>query len=435
MLRLPSGFRDLAPPLSYLYEEVMDTIRRYFRIYGFQPLYTPHLELWEVLKGKYGEEAEKLLIWRFQDVWSNEWYALRYDHTVPLVRHFISRQYSLPFKRYTIGSVFRHERPQKGRFREFIQADADIIGTAYPEADAELLNMIVDVMSSLGFENKFHIKLNDRRIIEGILREQFKTKDPLRVFRVIDKLDKIGEAGVSMELAQLMGENSARKLLSMLLELKGEPGKVIPLLSERIGQISRAREGLLFLEEMIEYIDPSKKKYITFSLDLVRGLDYYTGPIWEIIIPEAKLGSVGGGGRYDELVGLYKNEKIPATGTSFGVDRIVEAKIELDLISGARKIPLVCIITIKREIFKHAWNLANRLRAEGIPVIIDLLRRKLSKQKEYAKKVGAKILVFVGDKEIQSGRFVVIVGNDRYEVENEKLIGFIKKMLNGRECE
>ena len=129
----------------------MDTIRRYFRIYGFQPLYTPHLELWEVLKGKYGEEAEKLLIWRFQDVWSNEWYALRYDHTVPLVRHFISRQYSLPFKRYTIGSVFRHERAQRGRFREFVQADADIIGSPYPEADAELVNMVCDIMERLGF--------------------------------------------------------------------------------------------------------------------------------------------------------------------------------------------------------------------------------------------------------------------------------------------
>jgi len=428
-MRLPSGFRDIPPEIARIYEDVLERMQRIFRLYGFEPLYTPHLELWETLKGKYGEEAEGMLIWRFEDVWSKEWYALRYDHTVPLARHFGSASYPIPFKRYTIGSVFRHERAQKGRFREFIQADADIVGSPYPEADAELINMVADVMTGIGFSD-FKIKLSDRRILTGILRERFGIIDQLDIFRAIDKLDKIGRNGVKRELEKYMPSEKAAEILE-IVSLSGDISSCLRRVeAEYENPLTIA--GVEHLREMERYILPRAAKYVEVSLELVRGLDYYTGPVWEVVLEGISIGSVGGGGRYDSLLGLYAKKEVPATGTSFGVDRLVEAGIELGIYQKCKP-PAVHIICMSPQAHHYAWRIADSLRRSGIPTEVDLMRRKQSKQREYARKRGARVLVFVGERELRENKLTIYCDGERVELPEEEAKETIARLLAGSE--
>ena len=424
-MRLPSGFRDISSNMAILYETVLDKIKKVFRLYGFEPLYTPHLELWETLRGKYGDEAEKLLIWRFEDVWSKEWYALRYDHTVPLARHFSSASYALPFKRYTIGSVFRHERPQRGRFREFMQADADIVGSPYPEADAELINLVYDTMCVLGF-SEFKILLSDRRILTGILRSKFGIKDELAVFRAIDKLDKIGRDGVRKELERYLPSSYVEEILE-IISISGSLDECLKKLESEFSN-SLSSLGIEHLREMSRYILERAKRNVEFSLELVRGLDYYTGPVWEVIVEGIAIGSVGGGGRYDELLRIYTKMDVPATGTSFGIDRLIESGIQAGIFNIASP-PKVFIISMLPDAYSYAWSIAYELRASGIPTELDLMRRKHSKQREYAKKKGGAVFVFVGKKEIENKTLAIFYEGERHEMPKNDAVKFICRLL------
>ncbi|MEX0567789.1 MAG: histidine--tRNA ligase [Candidatus Njordarchaeota archaeon] len=424
-MKLPSGFRDLPPKIALIYEDIVEKMKKIFRLYGFEPLYTPHLELWDTLKGKYGDEAENLLIWRFQDIWSKVWYALRYDHTVPLARHFASMSYSLPFKRYTIGNVFRHERAQKGRFREFVQADVDIIGSPNPEADAELINLIVDVMKAIGF-GEFKIKISDRRILTGILRQHFDIKDELSVFRAIDKLDKIGKDGVLKELSNFVSRENALRIL----EISSISGRITGVMKELETKYDNdlTIEGIEHLKQIEKYLNPTTLKYIECSLDLVRGLDYYTGPVWEVLLESIRIGSIGGGGRYDKLLGIYTKNPLPATGTSFGIDRIIEACLELGIYREDLVATKACVIYLSRAVFKYAWDLAYKLRAEGISTEIDLMNRKQAKQREYARKKKIPILIFIGEKEIKQNKITIYHNGQRYEAPFEKARDLIRDL-------
>jgi len=423
---LPSGFRDLEPRLARVYEHVVDTLRNVFRKYGFEPLYTPHLEYWDVLKGKYGEEAESLLIWRFEDIWSGEWYALRYDHTVPLARHVASKKYTLPFKRYTIGNVFRHERPQRGRFREFLQADIDIVGSPYPEADAEILNVVVESMESLGFRD-YIVKISDRRILSGVLRYDFGVKDEIPIFRIIDKLDKIGLEGVKKELLERMDRKAVKKLVDIINIKKPIDGALAELNDRFENPISQ--EGIHHLEEIEPFLSPLAKRRVILSLELARGLDYYTGPIWEVIVENAGVGSVGGGGRYDNLIGIYSKEQIPATGSSFGVDRIVEVGLQKEVFRINVSSTKVFVVAIDREVFREAWSFAQTLRNAGIPTEVDLMRRKLSKQREYAKKKDIPILVFIGKKEVKEKKVTIYTQGIRLEIDLKDALDKVKELI------
>ena len=424
-MRIPSGFRDVTPELARVYEEVIEKIRRVFRLYGFEPLYTPHLELWETLKGKYGDEAEKLLIWRFEDVWSKEWYALRYDHTVPLARHLAASSYPLPFKRYTIGNVFRHERAQRGRFREFMQADADIVGSPYPEADAELINLVYDTMCMLGF-NKFKILLSDRRILTGILRSRFGIKDELAVFRAIDKLDKIGRDGVRRELERYLPSRYVEEILE-IISISGSLDECLKKLESEFSN-SLSSLGIEHLKEMSRYILERAGRNVEFSLELVRGLDYYTGPVWEVIVEGMAIGSVGGGGRYDELLRLYTKMDVPATGTSFGIDRLIESGIQAGIFNMTPH-PKVFIISMLPDAYSYAWSIAYELRGSGIPTELDLMRRKHSKQREYARKRGGAVFVFVGKKEIENKTLTIYYEGERREIPKNEVVEFICRLL------
>ena len=292
------GFRDFLPIEAKKRQFVIDTLKKVFESYGFEPLETPALEYEEILMGKYGEEGDKLM-YRFEDNGKRK-VALRYDQTVPLAR--VVAQYqnelSMPFKRYQIQNVWRADNTQKGRYREFLQCDADIVGSSSPLSDAETITVAAKSLKKLGFKN-FKILINDRKLLSNISTKSL---------TILDKLDKIGEENVRKELKEA-GESE--NLIDQAKAFKASVN-----LTEIKDQVSK----LGVSEDLIE-----------FKPTLVRGLNYYTGIIYEIEIEGYSAGSVCGGGRYDNLIGTFAGRQIPAVGFAFGFDRLMEAMEELKL--------------------------------------------------------------------------------------------------------
>ncbi len=428
-LKPPSGFRDFEPKDMILRKRVISALENIFLRYGYDPIETPVLEHWEVFEGKYGKEAETKLMYKFKDPWSDKWFALRFDLTVPMARFFSLKHPSLPFKRYHIGRVWRHERPQKGRYREFWQADADIVGSPYPEADAELLELSIDAMLKLGFKN-FVIKLNDRRILRGIFEEKLALKNDIEIYRVIDKLDKIGYDGVRVELNKL-GLN--KRAVDKILEIISREYNVTDNINELIDEFSgntNVEKGVSHILDIVNVLG-FKRKYVTFSLNLVRGLDYYTGPVWEIVIKDIGIGSVAGGGRYDDLIEKYAGTSYPATGTSFGVERLIDAG-KLTGIFKTDKITFteIYVLSMSTKTFKISWEIARELRAKGFFVRVDLMRRSERKQREYASKKEIPILLIIGEKELSTNSVTIYVRKtgERLTIARDELIEFLRKL-------
>ena len=400
--RPPRGFRDFTPDIMILRKQLLSKLETVFQRYGFDPIDTPAVEYWETLAGKYGEEAESRLIWRFRDPWSNKDYALRYDLTVPLARFISNHQdLPLPFKRYHIGPVWRHEEPQKGRYREFYQCDADIVGSPYPEADAEIVNLTVDALAVLGFEKGYRVRLNDRRLLRGIYEEELQIEDPLPVYRAVDKLDKIGLEGVRRELDKLgLEENKILKIIE-LLNLRGHPEELISLISRKYQGNKDVESALDHLSQILDLVNTPG--FVELDLSLVRGLDYYTGPIVEVVLDKPRIGSVAGGGRYDNLIQLFLGKQMPATGVSIGIERIIDAGLELGIYRLARKtITQAQVIVLDQAYYKYAWKVANLLRTLGVNTRIDLSRAKERTQRKKALRQGIQYLVFIGKKEAES---------------------------------
>ncbi|MEM5820981.1 MAG: histidine--tRNA ligase, partial [Candidatus Aenigmatarchaeota archaeon] len=326
----PKGFRDFPPEVEILRKKVFSKIERIFQKYGFDPIETPIVEKFETLAGKYGEEVENKLIWRFKLPYSDKEFGLRYDLTVPLARFVARFRPKLPFKRYHIGRVFRYEEPQKGRYREFWQCDVDIVGSNSILADVEILSVVIDVFESFGFKN-YTIKLNDRRILKGIFEESLGIRDDntlLKIYRTIDKLDKIGKEKVLEELKSLKLSEQNLKKVEELLETSEMKNEEILEFLKKFNQ-KNVSEGLNSLEKILEYVKNSER--IKIDLSLVRGLDYYTAMIFEAIVNEPKIGSLAGGGRYDNLIGIFIDKSIPAVGGSIGIERLIDAGLELGI--------------------------------------------------------------------------------------------------------
>ncbi|MEB2836505.1 MAG: histidine--tRNA ligase [Desulfurococcales archaeon] len=404
-VRPPRGFRDFTPDIMILRKDLIARLERVFRRYGYDPIDTPALEYWETLAGKYGEEAENRLIWRFEDPWSGREYALRYDLTVPLARFIAShRDITLPFKRYHIGPVWRHEEPQRGRYREFYQCDADIVGSPYPEADAEIVNLAVDALKALGFEEGFEVRINDRRLLRGIYEVDLGVSDPTPLYRVIDKLDKIGVEGVRKELERLgLAQGIVEKVLS-LITIKLPLHEGIAEIRSRYGGNANNHiiEALDHLDEMASYIKSDAN--IVLDMSLVRGLDYYTGPIVEVVLREPRIGSVAGGGRYDNLIGIFLGRSIPATGVSIGIERIIDAGLELGIYNlSKRTYTQVQVIVLDRSSYSYAWRVADKIRNLGYNVSIDLARLSEKAQRKKARRLGIKVLAYIGAQEERSG--------------------------------
>ncbi|MEX2007476.1 MAG: histidine--tRNA ligase, partial [Candidatus Levyibacteriota bacterium] len=374
------GFRDFLPKEAKKRQYVIDKIRGVFESYGFEPLETPALEYAEVLKGKYGEEEK--LIYDFKTRGGDE-VALRYDQTVPLAR--VVAQYGstsspqgqpllpTPFKRYQIQNVWRGENPQKGRFREFLQCDADIVGTSSLVADAEIIALVFAIYEALGLE--VTIKINDRKNLENLDK---------KIISAIDKLGKIGESAVLSEMIEKGVSNSEAK--EILSTLSNKP------------QTDDIKMIFEFLKEMS--LDISKVRY---EPTLARGLDYYTGIIFETVIDDS-VNSLCSGGRYDNLIGTFAGRDIPAVGFGLGFDRTIEVLEEKNLLADLESTAKVLVTVFSMELGEESIKVANELRNKGINTELWLdAESKLDKQLKYASLKNIPYVVIIGPEEAKNG--------------------------------
>lgn len=419
--RLPKGMRDFLPQEMIKREYVFGIVREVFHLYGFEPLQTPVLELTETLLGKYGEDADKL-IFNAQHPGGKEELSLRYDLTVPLAR--VVAQYqndiTIPFKRYQLSPVWRAERPQKGRYREFYQCDADIVGVAGMSADAEIIGLIVTALRRLGFE-RFSVKINNRKLLTAIGQYAGVQGEPLaELYRSIDKFDKIGADGVREELVKRGLPSDVVTRVMELIQVEVPEGEKLDYLAEVLGNAPGAAEGLDELRDLIDHLNNAEvsSEFYAFDFTMVRGLSYYTGPIYETIITEPNLGSVTGGGRYDDLVGLFRGESLPTTGTSLGIERIIDLMDILNLypeqIGGTVVQVLVTIFSPETQ--KEAEKLAAELRRVNIRTELYMLDRQIGRQIGYADKKGIPLVALLGADEIAAGVVKFKRLKDGYEV-------------------
>lgn len=385
------GFRDFLPEEAIKRQYVIDKLRTVFERYGFEPLETPALEYSSILLGRYGEEADKL-IYQFKDRGGRS-VALRYDQTVPLAR--VVAQYKndlpIPFKCYQIQPVWRADKPQAGRFREFLQCDADIVGTKSLLADAEIIVLAAKSLENLGIKN-FQILINDRRSIFDILADAGITqnwKKKFSIIRSLDKLEKIQEKGVKKELIKKgLSREQASNLLKRIQE--AQPSKSLNQIRN-----SLKRFGL------------SENK-IVIAPTLARGLDYYTGMIFEVQINGYSKGSVAGGGRYDTLIGFFTEKYLPAVGFSFGFDRLVEAMEQLKLFPSKKTPAQVLVTAFSPELLEESIKLTSILRS--IEVNTDLYpdpEAKLDKQLKYADRKGISYAIIIGPDEVKNKQVTI----------------------------
>ena len=433
---VPRGMRDILPEQMIRRQYVIDVIRDVFEEFGFEPLQTPALELSEVLTGKYGPDAEKL-IYQAGHAGGREDLSLRYDLSVPLCRVVAMHpQLPKPFKRYQIDPVWRAERPQKGRYRQFFQCDADTVGTESMLADAENVTLIYQVLTRLGFE-QFEININDRKLITGI--GQFAGVPDAQLgglYRSIDKLDKIGLAGVRDELAANQIPEPVIEKLLPLLQIEGDTATVLNALSEQLGDSEVTREGIAELEELNGYLTTLgvPDEFYRINVSMVRGLEYYTGPIYETVVEEPKIGSITGGGRYDELIGSFSRQGYPATGTSFGIERIIDVMEEFDMFPAAvgKTVTQVLVTVFDAELVQESLKLATLLRQDGIRTEVYCRSTRLSTQIKYADTKGIPYAVILGSDEVEAGTVAIrdLASREQQIVPREELVECIQGWIN-----
>lgn len=435
----PKGMKDFGPEEMVIREYVIQTIKKIFEAYGFETIETPALEDLELLTAKSGEEVAKQ-IFRIESEKERK-LGLRFDLTVPLARFIANNpQLPKPFKRYAIAPVWRYEEPQAGRLRQFYQADVDICGSSSMEADVECIACAVDCLKALGFKD-LKVRINNRKVLEAFV-EIVKEKIPeeakiefgsLEVFRAIDKLGKIGVEGVKEELKKI---GMPRKQIEELLDIVSLNGKYEEVLKKGEELLKNKQKGKEGIEELRQIYEISKfygiSELLVLDFSLARGLDYYTGPIFEIEIKGGKIGSIAGGGRYDNLIELYGGKPTPATGISLGIERIIEIlKNEIKVKLPRTKVK-VFVVNVEESVKKEAIEIADILRKKGIPTQVDLMNRSLTKQLEYADSLGIPFVVIVGRKEVEKKKFKLKDMNKKTEKEMElkEIIKEVGEKLN-----
>lgn len=415
---LLGGFKDYLPEVMIFRQGVFDTIRRTFELFGFLPLETPGLERSSVLGTD--KDEFKMEVYRFNDGanGSGQDVTLRFDLTVPLSRVIAANPELIkPFKRYQCGSVWRKESPQAGRFREFTQFDADIVGSDSIVSDTEIIVLMNQTLTNLGIED-FEIRFNNRKILNGLPEAaSFDSSKASDVFRILDKLDKIGLEGVLEELqrkpssqfdetAIAIEENSASKI-RQFLGLSGRNQELLAKAKDFFQGVSVAEKGIAECEEIMKNLINLNipEKNWRFDLSVARGLGYYTGPVFETTLTKLpEIGSVFSGGRYDDLVARYTGEKIPAVGASVGVDRLIAALEKLGKIEKKKSTAKIIIAVLGDEFNLNALQLANKLRATGINTEIYLGRGLLREQIIYAAKREIPFMVICGEDEKKVGK-------------------------------
>ncbi|MCA6393984.1 MAG: histidine--tRNA ligase [Cytophagales bacterium] len=427
---IPKGTRDFGPAQMAKRQFILDNIRKVFQKYGFQPLETPTMENLSTLTGKYGEEGDQLLFkvlnsgdylkdvdssmletrnskLLIQDISEK---GLRYDLTVPFARYVVMNrgEIAFPFKRYQIQPVWRADRPQKGRYREFYQCDADVVGTDSLVCEAEIVLMIKEVFKSLGIKD-FTIKINHRAILSG-LAELTGSQNESSLFVAIDKLDKIGEEKVKEELRSRGFEDKGIDSVFAILNFKGSTQQKIDFLKSKFSNSENGKKGIADFEEVLSLLQSygATEQHVEFDISLARGLSYYTGCIFEVKINNVAIGSVSGGGRYDNLTGVFGLPDVSGVGISFGVDRLYDAMEELKLFPKEAQVSSnVMLAHFDDATLRYSLNVANQLRESGISTEVYPDVTKLKKQLDYANRKEIPFVVVVGTDEMKDGMLTV----------------------------
>lgn len=440
---LPKGTRDFGPAVMAKRQFILNNIRAVFERFGFQPLETPAMENLSTLTGKYGDEGDQLL---FKILNSGDFLkdvettkletknsklitldisekGLRYDLTVPFARFVVMNrnEISFPFKRYQIQPVWRADRPQKGRYREFYQCDADVVGTNSLICEAEIILMIKEAFKSLGIK-EYTIKVNHRGILSGIAESIGAKQNETALFVAIDKLDKIGEDKVKEELR---GKNFTDQSLSSLFEIltfKGSTPEKLDKLSSRFGSSESGMKALSDLQEVLNLLKnyQADDNHVEFDISLARGLSYYTGCIFEVKINNVAIGSVSGGGRYDNLTQSFGDkENLSGVGFSFGVDRLYDAMEELNVFPKDAQVSSKVLICHFDEVsMRYGLSIVTKLREVGIASEIYPDITKLKKQLDFANKKNVPFTIIIGSDEMKTGLFPL---KDMNKGEQEKL--------------
>lgn len=403
----PRGTRDFLPEEMIRREAVIKIFNIIFENYGFSPFETPAFENFDLLAAKgSGGETIKDQIYYFKDKSDRE-LGLRFDLTVPMARVVANNpQLPKPFKRFCISRAWRYEEIRKDRFREFWQCDVDTVGSSDMESDAEVIAVAVDSLKTLGFK-EFCVKLNNRKILSALIDfVKASEKKKYDVFRAIDKLDKFGEDTVKKELKQAGLKPKQIKELLELIQVEGSPEEIIKK-GESLLQSSIGTQGL---DELKRIVKLSKsygfKDKVVIDFSLARGLDYYTGPIFEVIDTSGKnIGSLAGGGRYDDLVELFGGRPTPATGISLGIERIIEVMKQEKMFSLPKTNVKVFVANVNEEVENDTIRIAQQLRKNGISCQVDLMNRKISKQFEFANNLGVRFVLTVGPREVKKDKF------------------------------
>ncbi len=445
---IPKGTRDFLPREVRRRQYIFAIIRKHFRRFGYQPIETPVMETLQTLTGKYGDEGDKLLF----KVLSNGHFlrkvndadlaarnsdkvvgqiskrGLRYDLTVPFARYVVQHQNELafPFKRYAIMPVWRADRPQRGRYQEFYQCDADVVGSDSLLYEAELTQLLDTVFSELNL--KVVIRLNNRKILAGLAEIAGMSDNMMDMTIAIDKLDKIGEEGVVKELKDKGADGGAIAVILKFLKTS-ELSEVAPLLANS----EAGSAGVAELEETFRLIrsQPVTNK-LEFDVTLARGLNYYTGCIYEIAVDttasgqkDIKMGSIAGGGRYADLTGIFGMKNMPGVGISFGAERIYDVLEDLELFPADASEDLqYLLVCLDDPALEHGFDVVSRLRARGVHADLYPSAAKLNKMMKYADQRGVPKVVIIGSQEVASGEYSVktMASGEQQKLREEELI-------------
>jgi histidyl-tRNA synthetase len=402
--------KDYLPREMRLRQHIVSTLTGVFERYGFEPMQTPIIEYEETLKGKLGDDER--LIYRLQ--YGDDRLALRYDQTVSLAR--VVGQYpndiAVPFRRYQVGPSYRGERPQRGRFREFYQADIDIVGAAGPLADAEIVSVIVAALRALGFAERtgFRVLLNHREVLSGLARSAGVPEEAAGgVYRSVDKFDKIGIEGVRDELLKVGLEPDAAERILDFVRIDGAPEEVLCRMHMALEADARAAAAVANLEAIVRHLGEmgTPAEHIAVAPRLARGLSYYTGSVFEAVIEQPPIGSLLGGGRYDNLLGFFAGRKVEAVGTAFGIERLQIVMAELGLGPSTTATAQAYVTLFSPEMAGEALALANELRMAGISTVTALQADRLGKQFKEADTKGIPYAIVLGPDELAAGTVVV----------------------------
>jgi histidyl-tRNA synthetase len=440
---IPQGTRDFGPDVVRKRAFIFNTIRSVFELYGFLPIETPAMENLETLMGKYGEEGDKLIfkilnngldnpakeqqvrddfekILKGKNTKGITERALKYDLTIPFARYVAMNhgQLTFPFKRYQVQPVWRADRPQKGRYREFYQCDADVVGSNSLLNEVEFVNLYTDVFTRLGIQG-CELRINSRKILSALAEVCGGAEKLTDITIAIDKLDKIGLEKVKEELLQRGLSGAQVSIIEKYLDINGSNESKMASIKELLMDSENGKKGISELEYIITMINDQRSKdgkdeksestSLIIDFTLARGLNYYTGIIFEAKAPSTvKIGSIGGGGRYDDLTGLFGVPNIPGAGISFGVDRIYDVMEELQLFPlKVEQGTKVLFFNTGFEESKKAYELLVDLRKSGIAAELFHEQAKFDKQFKYAEKKQIPFIIIIGSKELEEKSFVI----------------------------